>query len=118
MSRQNCGFKELKMKLKGTVKAWTTSRHKDFDFVSHLIKEGKKDEACSALFYSNSDMEGVDGWVEVGVATITVELFQRDYIVANQVNALREQLRQHRLEADLAEQALLSEIRKLTAITA
>jgi hypothetical protein len=118
MSRQNCGFKELKMKLKGTVKAWMVSRVLDHDHVHRLVNEGKNDEAFELLFYSSSDMSECAGWREVGVASVTVELLQPDSIVANKVNALREQLRQHRLNAEQEEQAILSQISKLTAITA
>lgn len=106
------------MKVKGTVKAWTTSTWNDFDHVMGLIKDGGNDEACHVLGYSNGDMSGTGNWTEVGIATITVEFFPREAIVSKQIEGLREQLRQHRVNAEQAEQAILSQISKLTAIAA
>jgi hypothetical protein len=111
-------LRSYKMKVKGTVKAWTTSSWQDFDYVMGLVKNGKNDEACNVLCYSNNNMDGSGGWTEVGVATITVDFFPREAIVSKQIEGLREQLRQHRVNAELAEQAILSQISKLTAIAA
>lgn len=105
------------MKIKGTVKAWQTSKYSDFDAICNRAKNDA-DEAISMIAYSNSDMSIHSGWVEIGVATITVEFFHREAIVAKQVEGLREQLRQHRINAEQAEQAILSQISKLTAIAA
>lgn len=63
-------------------------------------------------------MSSVKDWTEVGVVSVTVEFFPREAIVSKQIEGLREQLRQHRINAERAEQAILSQISKLTAITA
>jgi len=106
------------MRVKGTVKAWTASNYQDFDYVAQAIKDGKSDQAFDALWFRNHDMSSVKDWTEVGIATITVEFFPREAIVSKQIEGLREQLRQHRINAEQAEQAILSQISKLTAITA
>lgn len=105
------------MRVKGTVKVWTTGGYADFDYVSDLIKNGDNDRACSILGYSNANMSGTS-WAEVGVATITVEFFHREAIVSKQIEGLREQLRQHRVNAEMAERAILDQISNLTAISA
>lgn len=104
-------------KFTGHVKAWTTSKWHDFGVVQSTIAAGENDKAASELGYTNHDMSGSDDWVEVGIATITVEFFPADKIVAKQVEGLHEQLRQHRIRAHEAEQAILSQISKLQALT-
>jgi len=104
------------MKVKGTVKAWVTQYGAKLDQIESSIKDGNKDAAVSGLYYTNAPMQ-TDGWFEVGVATITVEFFPREAIVSKQIEGLREQLRQHRVNAENAEQAILSQISNLMAIT-
>jgi len=106
------------MRVKGTVKAWTTSQWFDIAHIENLVKDDQGDDAAQKLSYTNSDMSDTADWVEVGIATITVEFFPREAIVSKQIEGLREQLRQHRINAEQAEQAILSQISKLTAITA
>lgn len=106
------------MKVKGTAKAWTTSNWSGFDHIETLIKNGRNDDAATGMAYSNNDMSHVKEWTEVGIATITVEFFPREAIVSKQIEGLREQLRQHRVNAELAERAILDQISNLTAITA
>lgn len=106
------------MQVKGTVRAWAMNNCGGIDQIDNLIKAGKSEKTTSILNYTNHDMSGVDGWTEVGVATITVDFFPREAIVSKQIEGLREQLRQHRINAEQAEQAILSQISKLTAIAA
>jgi len=91
-------------------------KYEDFDHVANSIKDGKNDQALAALWFGNHDMSKAKDWHEVGVATITVDFFPREAIVSKQIEGLREQLRQHRINAEQAEQAILSQISKLLAI--
>ena len=102
-------------KITGHTKAWVSSRY-GFDRMEQEIAAGRNDNAVNQLSFTNSDMSDCYGWVEVGVATVTVEFFPSDQIVAKQVEELREQLRQHRIRAHEAEQAILAQISKLQAI--
>ena len=106
------------MKVKGTARVWTTNQWNCFNTIETLIKDGCNDRAVASMSYSDNDMSNVTGWSEVGIATITVEFFPREAIVSKQIEGLREQLRQHRVNAELAERAILDQISNLTAITA
>lgn len=105
------------MKVKGTVKAWTTGSFHDFDEIAELSQKGKNDAAIGGMQFTHHDMSKHPTWIEVGIATITVEFFSREAIVSKQIEGLREQLRQHRVNAENAEQAILSQISNLMAIT-
>lgn len=105
------------MKVKGTVRAWTTEYSAQFDEIGKIIQAKEFYKAVGCMAYLNSDMSHVKGWTEVGIATITVEFFPREAIVSKQIEGLREQLRQHRVNAENAEQAILSQISNLMAIT-
>lgn len=105
------------MRVKGMVKAWATYSN-SFDVLQDKVQRGDVEDACGSMQYTNQDMSTNTNWVEVGIATITVEFFPREAIVSKQIEGLREQLRQHRINAEQAEQAILSQISKLTAITA
>ena len=100
----------------GTVKAWTTSQWRNIDHILHAIKVGELDEAASALAYTNNDMSNDDGWVEVGVATITVTLHPRDELVAKELEGLNTQLQKVRAENQQRENAILDRISKLQAL--
>ena len=105
------------MRVKGTVKAWATYGN-SFEIIQDKVNRGDADGACQTLMYTNLDMSRDVNWVEIGIATITVEFFPREAIVSKQIEGLREQLRQHRINAEQAEQSILSQISKLTAIAA
>ena len=106
------------MRVKGTAKVWVVDHKMSYDQIEQMHKDGNNDDAVCGLVFNNADMDGVGGWIESGVATITVDFFPREAIVSKQIEGLREQLRQHRINAEQAEQAILSQISKLTAIAA
>lgn len=101
----------------GTTKAWTTSKWRDIDSILHTVKEGKFDEAAAEMTYLNHDMSDTDGWVEVGIATITVTFHNRDELVAKELEGLNVQLQKVRSENMMRENAILDRISKLQAIT-
>ncbi len=105
------------MQVKGTVKAWATYSN-SFDVLQDKVRRGDVEDACGSMQYTNQDMSTNTNWVEVGIATITVEFFPREAIVSKQLDGLREQLRQHLINAELGKQAIEAQISKLTAITA
>ena len=100
----------------GTVKAWTTSQWRNIDHILHTIKGGDFDEAASGMTYTNNDMSNTDGWVEVGMATITVTLHPRDELVAKELDGLNAQLQKVRAENQQRENAILDRISKLQAL--
>jgi hypothetical protein len=100
----------------GTTKAWTTSQWRDIDHILHIVKEGELDEAASALTYINHDMSDADGWVEVGMATITVTLYPREELVAKELDGLNAQLQKVRADNQQRENAILDRISKLQAL--
>jgi hypothetical protein len=61
-------------------------------------------------------MSNTDGWVEVGMATITVTLHPRDELVAKELEALSTQLQKVRAENQQRENAILDRISKLQAL--
>lgn len=101
-------------KITGHVKAWASVGWAAQRLNDH-IKAGEIDDATAVMTYTNLDMSD-NGYIEVGIATITVEFYPREQIVAKQVDGLREQLRQHRIKAHQAEQAILEQISKLQAL--
>lgn len=108
-----------KQRITGHLNAFTTGTGRGtFDDVIEAAKQGRKDEALGILAFSATNMTSIEDWTMVGIATVTVEFFPREQIVAREVEGLREQLRQHRINAHAAEQALLDKISKLQAITA
>jgi hypothetical protein len=105
------------IKFTGTTKAWTTSQWRDVEHILQTIKGGEFDEAASELTYINHDMSDTEGWVEVGVATITVTFYPRDELVAKELDGLNTQLQKVRAENQQRENAILDRISKLQAIT-
>ena len=101
----------------GTTKVWTTSQWRDVEHILHTIKGGEFDEAASAMTYINHDMSDTEGWVEVGVATITVTFHPREELVAKELEGLNTQLQKVRAENQQRENAILDRISKLQAIT-
>lgn len=104
-------------KFTGYTKVWTSSKWADYGYVQGLAADGNNDEAASRLSFTNNDMSDATDWTEVGIATITVEFYPREQIIAKQIDGLREQLRRHRINAHLSEQAILEQISKLQALT-
>lgn len=100
----------------GHAKAWTTSTWRGIDEIDRLIAEGYKDEAISAMSYSNNDMSGSADWTEVGIAEITVTFYARDTLVAKELEGLNTQLQKVRAENHWRENAILDRISKLQAL--
>jgi hypothetical protein len=101
----------------GVTKVWTTSQWRNIDYILHAIKEGKLDEAASEMSYINHDMSNTEGWAEVGVATITVELYPREELVSKELDGLKVQLEKVRADNQQRENAILDRISKLLAVT-
>lgn len=104
-------------RITGHLNVFTTGSYRGtFDDVLQAAASGDHDRAVKMLGFSTTDMSSCENWTMVGIATITVEFFPREQIVAREVESLREQLREHRIRAHAAEQALLDKISKLQAI--
>ena len=100
----------------GTAKVWTTSEWRGIESVLHTVKGGNLDQAVSDMTYINHDMSATEGWVEVGVATITVTLHPREELVAKELEGLNTQLQKIRAENQQRENAILDRISKLQAL--
>jgi hypothetical protein len=104
------------VKITGTMKTWTTSKYFNIDHVYALLDEGKTQSAISCLNFTNSNMSNCEDWVEVGSAEITVTLFHRDEVIANELDGLNTQLQKVRAENQQRENAILDRISKLQAL--
>ena len=105
------------IKFTGTTKAWTTSQWRGIDTILHMVNKAELDDAASALTYINHDMSDSEGWAEVGIATITVELYPRDELVSKELEGLNAQLQKVRADNQQRENAILDRISKLLAVT-
>ena len=105
------------IKFTGVTKAWTSSQWRGIDTILHMVNKAELDDAASALTYINHDMSGTEGWAEVGVATITVELYPRDELVSKELEGLNAQLQKVRADNQQRENAILDRISKLLAVT-
>jgi hypothetical protein len=105
------------MQATATIKAWTTSKWRDIDYVQELINEGNTTEALAALCFSNNDMSDMEDWTEVGTAEVTVTFHPRDTVVAKELEGLKVQLERVRADNHMRENAILDRISKLQAIT-
>lgn len=101
----------------GTTKAWISSpSYREISDVLELLKEGEPDKAIGYLAYSNHDMS-TSGWVEVGTATITVNLCNNDTVTVKQIAAMHQELQNVRAENQMRENFILERISKLQALT-
>jgi hypothetical protein len=100
----------------GTAAAWRTSRWVTIDELAEFAAQGETNKAASILSYTSNDMSNCEGWVQVGTAQITVTLFERDAIVAKEVEGLNTQLQKVRAENQQRENAILDRISKLQAL--
>jgi hypothetical protein len=105
------------MQATGTIKAWTTSKWHNLEYVEQLINEGRPQEALDALSFANADMSDTEDWTEVGTAEVTVTFHPRDTVVAKELEGLKAQLKRVRADNHLRENAILDRISKLQAIT-
>ena len=90
-----------------TVTAWLTQHYtpKDLDCAP--------ERAVEVLVYSPQEMTSC-GWSRAGTATITVEL--SDDLIDNKLEALREELKMARAEAQMKQQRIEQQISNLLAL--
>ena len=93
------------------TKAWITS-HSDIG-----PQELAHAKVAEELNYTSHMGMVKQGWTVVGDAEITIMLVDQDTLVQNKVQALREELKTVRAEAQLKETKLESQIQNLLAIS-
>jgi hypothetical protein len=100
----------------GTTRVWISSpKYKSMTELKQIAIIGEPNEAVDYVNYSNIDMSN-SGWVDIGIASITVTLADTETVIAKQVGALQQELKNARAEAQMRENAILDQISKLTAI--
>jgi hypothetical protein len=97
-------------KISTTTKAWITS-HSDLGPDSLMDPKN-----IANLSFSNSKMESV-GWTFVGEAEITVDLVDTNTLIANKVDALRNELSAVRAQAQMEATRIESRINDLLCLT-
>lgn len=77
-----------------------------------------QDEACidRLSFTSHGEYLKSQGYPQVGIATITVELFEDKAIVEQKVESLQAQLAKDRAESEVRQNRILEQISKLSAL--
>lgn len=75
-------------------------------------------EACveRLSFASHGEYLKSQGYPQVGIATITVELFEDKAIVEQKVESLQAQLAKDRAESEVRQNRILEQISKLSAL--
>jgi len=105
------------MKFTGTIGAWIASTSRaSFKDLSHMAESGKGDAAVSALSYSHVDMTFC-GWIRVGEATITVDLFSESSVNSAQMTLLKAELKETRANNQQRENDIMDRISNLSALT-
>lgn len=84
--------------------------------LDNILKGEDKPSLTSSGPGSGGYMER-DGYVHIGMATVTLEIHSQDKIVAGQIKALNDQLQAVRAESQQKENAILLQISKLQALT-
>ena len=105
------------MQATGTLKAWTTSKWRNIEYVQECINKGDHAEALASLVYISHDMSDTEDWTEVGTAEVTVTFHPAETVVAKELQGLQAQLQKVRAENHMRENAILDRISKLQAIT-
>lgn len=77
-----------------------------------------KDDSCidRLSFTAHGDYLKSQGYPEVGIATITVELFDDNTIIAGKVDSLKAQLQKERADSEVKCNRILEQISKLQAL--
>lgn len=73
-------------------------------------------DASSLFFFPYGAKYVPTSWSKVGEATITVEIDDVDTLIDRKVDALKDELKAHRADAQVKENALQDKISKLLAI--
>lgn len=98
----------------GTIDAWLTGTRETLDGV---LREEDAQERLSRFGYSSYDMAtGSYPWVKVGTAEITITLFPREQVVAEQIRVLNDELQKERAESQMKQNAILDRIGKLQSL--
>jgi hypothetical protein len=105
------------MQASGTIKAWTTSKWRNIEYVEEMINKGDLAEALGSLAFINHDMSDSEDWTEVGIAEVTVTFHPRETVVAKELEGLQAQLERVRADNHMRENVILDRISKLQAIT-
>lgn len=85
--------------------------------VSYQLQKVAKGEDLPHIVSRRSGYFESEGHPLIGKATVTIELFKPEEITGKQVEALRQQLQTMRAEHQRAQNALISRISKLEALT-
>ena len=80
------------MKFTAPIKVWLSSNYFDPRTAGTFIEEGREAALATKFNYTNTDMSGTDGWSEVGMAEVTVTLFDDHVLVEKKVEALRSEI--------------------------
>lgn len=99
--------------IKGKAFAWTT---KYSGVGPNELKDSPEDALVKDLSYSVHDMTDA-GWVKVGDADVTVQLFGIEEIVSGQVDALKTMKQDVIAKAEAEATRIEGEIQKLLAIS-
>lgn len=103
------------MQFTGQTKVFATQCSAQYnDIIQSLQEQGNADILVGCLAYYDRPLEG---WTEIGTATITVTLADPDTVVANEIASLQQQLQRERAESQVRQNAITDRISKLLAIT-
>lgn len=105
----------MKNEFTGTTKAWISGQYKSMADLNEMLKAGKNDQAADYISFCAHDMTA-SGWLEIGTATITVNLLGHENITNKQIAALEQQLQNERAESMQRQNYILERISKLQAL--
>ena len=92
----------------GQIEAWIP------EYVSPDQLHGER--ALHYMTFADCDMSG-HGYSRAGVATVSVEIADKDDLIANKVDALRSQVQKVRADAQMEANRIEDKIQQLLAIT-
>lgn len=98
---------------------WQTKNDSASEIIQRIARFPDKHAASDASFVTRGRFEegSYQSWTFIGTARIQLTLQSPDAVVANEIAALQEQLRQSRIDAENAQRMLLDRISKLQALT-
>lgn len=104
------------MKIAGTLNAYLTSEWAQKDFIQC---RANNDEAGMVAELHLTSVEGMEseGWLKVGVATVTVDVVDDDTLRQNLINGLKEQKADILAKAQAQATRIEEKIQNLLAIT-
>ncbi len=102
------------MTISHTVVAWMPAHC----YLTPEDLQANTPRVAASLGYTLDSAEmGEHGWTKVGAATITLDLIDRDALLANKVDALRAEKKKVQAEATMRATELEGQIQNLLAIT-